>query len=373
VLVGVALQVLLALVFLKAPFVREAFLKLNDALVILEKATEAGTSLVFGYLGGGKPPFEVSDPASSFVLAFRALPIVLVMSALSSLLFYWRVLPLLVRWLSRALEKLMGVGGVVGLSAAANVFVGMVEAPLFVRPYLARVSRGELFAIMAGGMASIAGTVLFLYGSILRPVIPDAVAHLLIASILSAPAALVVAFIMIPPAFSSEKEKIEFRSDASGSMDALTQGTLQGAQLLLNIVAMLVVFVALVALVNLVIAPWSLQGMLGWALAPLAWLCGVPWSEAPAAGALLGTKTVINELVAYLDLSRMSGLSDRSRTLMTYALCGFANLGSLGIMIGGLGTMCPERRAEIVALGIKSIAAGTLATCLTAASVALIL
>jgi CNT family concentrative nucleoside transporter len=373
VLAGVALQVLLALVFLKVPFVREAFLKLNDALVILEKATEAGTSLVFGYLGGGKPPFEVSDPASSFVLAFRALPIVLLMSALSSLLFYWRVLPLLVRWLSRALEKLMGVGGVVGLSAAANVFVGMVEAPLFVRPYLARVSRGELFAIMAGGMASIAGTVLFLYGSILRPVVPGAVAHLLIASILSAPAALVVAFIMVPPVFSSEKERIEFRSDASGSMDALTQGTLQGAQLLLNIVAMLVVFVALVALVNLVIAPWSLQGMLGWALAPLAWLCGVPWSEAPAAGALLGTKTVINELVAYLDLSRMSDLSDRSRTLMTYALCGFANLGSLGIMIGGLGTMCPERRAEIVALGIKSIAAGTLATCLTAASVALIL
>jgi concentrative nucleoside transporter, CNT family len=373
VLVGVALQVLLAVVFLKVPFVREAFLKLNDALVVLEKATGAGTSLVFGYLGGGKPPFEVSDPASSFVLAFRALPIVLVMSALSSLLFYWRVLPFLVRCLSRALEKLMGVGGVVGLSAAANVFVGMVEAPLFVRPYLARVSRGELFAIMAGGMASIAGTVLFLYGSILRPVVPGAVAHLLIASILSAPAALVVAFIMVPPAFSSEGEKIELRSDASGSMDALTQGTLQGAQLLLNIVAMLVVFVALVALVNLVIAPWSLQGILGWALAPLAWLCGVPWSEAPAAGALLGTKTVVNELVAYLDLSRMSGLSDRSRTLMTYALCGFANLGSLGIMIGGLGTLCPERRAEIVALGIKSIAAGTLATCLTAATVSLIL
>jgi concentrative nucleoside transporter, CNT family len=371
--IGVALQILLAIVFLKVPLVREAFLKLNDALAVLEKATEAGTSLVFGYLGGGKPPFEVADPASSFVLAFRALPIVLIMSALSSLLFYWRVLPWLVRLLSRALEKLMGVGGVVGLSAAANVFVGMVEAPLFVRPYLARVSRGELFAIMAGGMASIAGTVLFLYGSILRPVIPGAVAHLLIASILSAPAALVVAFVMVPPDFSSASENIELRSDASGSMDALTQGTLQGAQLLLNIVAMLVVFVALVALVNLVISPWSLQGMLGWALAPLAWLCGVPWSEAPAAAALLGTKTVVNELVAYLDLSRMSELSDRSRTLMTYALCGFANLGSLGIMIGGLGTMCPERRAEIVALGIKSIVAGTLATCLTAASVALVL
>ncbi|HEX6689679.1 MAG TPA: nucleoside transporter C-terminal domain-containing protein [Burkholderiales bacterium] len=373
VVIGVALQVLLAVLFLKFDWIKGLFLKLNDLLLVLEQATQAGTSLVFGYLGGGKPPFEVSDPASSFVLAFRALPIVLVMSALSSLLFYWRVLPAVVRALSWALEKLMGVGGVVGLSAAANVFVGMVEAPLFVRPYLARVSRGELFAIMAGGMASIAGTVLFLYGSILRPVVPDAVAHLLIASILSAPAALAIAFVMVPPGPSVGKEPILIPNEASSSMDALTQGTLQGAQLLLNIVAMLVVFVALVALANFVIAPYTLQGILGWALAPLAWLCGVPWSEAPAAGALLGTKTVVNELVAYIDLTRSSDLSERSRTLMTYALCGFANLGSLGIMIGGLGTMCPERRAEIVSLGIKSIAAGTLATCLTAASVALVL
>jgi concentrative nucleoside transporter, CNT family len=373
VLIGVVLQVLLALVFLKIAFFRDAFMKLNAVLTVLEKATQAGTSLVFGYLGGGKPPFEVTDPASSFIVAFRALPIVLVMSALSSLLFYWRVLPWIVRGLSWALERLMGVSGVVGLSAAANVFVGMVEAPLFVRPYLARVSRGELFAIMVGGMASIAGTVLFLYAFFLRDAVPDAVAHLLIASILSAPAALAVSFVMVPPGAPGEKEKMELKSEASGSMDALTQGTLQGAQLLLNIVAMLIVFSALVALVNFAIAPYSLQGLLGWLFAPLAWLCGVPWGEAGAGGALLGTKTVINELVAYLDLSRMSELSPRSRTLMTYALCGFANFGSLGIMIGGLGTMCPERRAEIVSLGIKSIAAGTLATCLTAASVALIL
>jgi CNT family concentrative nucleoside transporter len=155
-------------------------------------------------------------------------------------------------------------------------------------------------------------------------------------------------------------------------MDALTRGTLDGAQLLLNIVAMLVVFVALVALVNFVIAPYTLQGALGWALAPLAWLAGIPWSEARAAGSLLGTKTVINELVAYLDLSRMTDISERSRLLLTYALCGFANFGSLGIMIGGLGTMSPERRGEVVGLGIRSIVAGTLATCLTAATVALI-
>ncbi|MFN2644938.1 MAG: NupC/NupG family nucleoside CNT transporter [Burkholderiales bacterium] len=369
---GIALELVLALVCLKLPGVKGAFLALNDALLVLERATEAGTSLVFGYLGGANPPFAVSAPEATFILAFRALPLVLVISALSALLFYWRVLPAIVRAISWLLRRTMGVGGVVGLSTAANVFVGMVEAPLFVRPYLARVSRGELFAIMVAGMASIAGTVLFLYAAILGPVLRDAVAHLLIASILSAPAALALAYVMVPPQGEVTSGDLDLRSEASGSMDAITRGTLEGAQLLINIVAMLIVFVALVALVNLVIAPYSLQGLLGVALAPLAWLAGVPWSEAQTAGALLATKTVLNELIAYIDLSKTE-LSERSRLLMTYALCGFANFGSLGIMIGGLGTMCPGRRAEIVGLGMKSIVAGTLATCFTAASVALIL
>jgi CNT family concentrative nucleoside transporter len=369
---GLLLELVLAVLFLKIDFVRQAFMRLNDALLVLERATQAGTSLVFGYLGGAPAPFQMSAPEASFILAFRALPLVLVISALSALLFYWGVLPAIVRAISWLLRKWMGVGGVVGLSTAANVFVGMVEAPLFVKPWLARVSRGELFAIMTGGMASIAGTVLFLYGAILGPVLPGAVAHLLIASLLSAPAALAVSFIMVPPRGAATVGDLDLRSEASGAMDALTRGTLDGAQLLINIIAMLVVFVALVALVNLVIAPYSLQGMLGYLLAPLAWLAGVSWAEAPAAGALIATKTVLNELVAYIDLAR-SGLSERTRLLLTYALCGFANFGSLGIMIGGLGTMCPERRGEVVELGLRSIVAGTLATCLTAASVALIL
>lgn len=369
---GLALQFALTLVLLKLPGTKAAFLWLNDILLGLEKATQAGTAFVFGYLGGGSLPFAVTDPNSSFVLAFRALPIVLVMSALSALLFHWRVLPAIVRALSWLLERAMKVGGVVGLSTAANVFVGMVEAPLFIKPWLARVSRGELFAIMVGGMASIAGTVLFLYASILRGVMPDAIAHLLIASVLSAPAALVIAFLMVPPGHSPTGGDIDLRSTDSGAMDALTRGTLEGAQLLVNIVAMLLVFVALVTLVNLVIAPYSLQGILGWVLAPLAWLAGVPWAEAQIGGSLLGTKTVLNELVAYIDLAKSTELSARSRLVLTYALCGFANFGSLGIMIGGMGTMCPERRAEIVALGMKSIVAGTLATCLVAAMVGLV-
>jgi len=369
---GLALQFVLAVVMLKLPLAKDALGILNQGMLALEEATQAGTSLVFGYLGGGKAPFEVSDPASSFVLAFRALPLVLVISALSALLFYWRVLPAIVRGLSWLLERVMGVGGVVGLSTAANVFVGMVEAPLLVKPYLARVSRGELFAIMVCGMASIAGTVLFLYASLLRDVVPGAIGHLFVASIVSAPAALVVSFLMVPPEGEPTGGRIELRSEAVNSIDALTRGTLDGAQLFISIMAMLIVFVAVVTLVNIVIEPWTLQRALGHLLAPLAWLAGVPWSEAQAGGQLLGTKTVLNELVAYVDLAGMTELSERSRVLMSYALCGFANFGSLGIMIGGLGTMCPERRGEVISLGLKSIAAGTLATCLTAATVGLL-
>jgi CNT family concentrative nucleoside transporter len=378
---ALALQLALALLLLKAPGVKDAFLALNDLLLALQAATRAGTAFVFGYVGGGALPFAESHAGASFILAFQALPIVLVMSALSALLFYWRVLPAVVRAISWLLERTLGVGGVLGLSAAANIFVGMVEAPLLVRPWLARITRGELFALMAVGMATIAGTVLFLYASILGPRVPGAVAHLLIASILSAPAAIAVAALMVPAEGAPTGGRIALQSDATSSVDAVTRGTLAGAQLLVNIVAMLVVFVALVTLANLILAalpaaggaPLTLERMLGWLLAPLAWLCGIPWAEAQAAGALLGVKTVLNELIAYVQLSQSDAFSERSRLLLTYALCGFANFGSLGIMIGGLATMCPERRDEIVALGMKSIVAGLLATCLTAATVGLIL
>jgi len=378
---ALALQVVLALVLLKAPGVKDAFLALNNILLALQSATRAGTAFVFGYLGGADLPFAQSHVGASFILAFQALPIVLVMSALSALLFYWRVLPAVVRAISWLLERTLGIGGVLGLSAAANIFVGMVEAPLLVRPWLARITRGELFALMTVGMATIAGTVLFLYASILGPRVPDAVAHLLIASILSAPAAIAVAELMVPSEGAPTGGRIELKSEATSSVDAVTRGTLDGAQLLVNIIAMLVVFVALVTLANLILgalppvggAPLTLERMLGWLLAPLAWLCGIPWSEAPAAGALLGVKTVLNELIAYVQLAKSEGLSERSRLLLTYALCGFANFGSLGIMLGGLTTMCPERRGEIVALGMRSIVAGLLATCLTAATVGLIL
>jgi len=377
---GIALMVALsALLLLVAP-VRGAVFAANDALKALEDATRAGTSFVFGYLGGGPAPFAQPDPAHSFVLAFRALPLVIVVSALSALLFHWRILPLVVKAFAWVLERTMGLGGAVGLSAAANVFVGMVEAPLVIKPYLAKLSRSELFMVMVCGMATIAGTVMALYGAILAPVVPDAIGHILIASIVATPAALVVSALMVPGAMTHEESVDIGRQDAS-AMDAVTRGTLEGLELVLQIAALLLVLVALVYLANAVLgllpafdgAPLTLQRIFGWLFAPIAWTAGVSWEESRAAGALLGTKTVLNEFIAYLDLARTPPevLSPRSKLLMTYALCGFANFGSLGILIGGMGAMVPGRRGEVVELGMKSIVAGTIATCMTASVVGL--
>jgi CNT family concentrative nucleoside transporter len=332
---------------------------------------------VFGYLAGGPQPYEVTSPGAEFILAFRGLPLILVMSALSALLFYWNVLPRVVRGMSWLLRRTLGLGGAEGLGVGANVFVGMVEAPLLVRPYIARLTRSELFTVMACGMATIAGTVMVLYASILGGVIENALGHILTASLISAPASIVIAKVMIPETGATTAGDIDTGEEARSSMDAITKGTFQGIQLLASVIAMIIVLVALVHLVNIVLGlfpeargtPITLQRLLGWLMAPIVWLMGVPWSEATQAGALMGTKTVVNEFVAYLDLAALPAevLSERTRFIMIYAMCGFANPGSLGIMIGGLAAMAPERRDEIVALGGRSIVAGTLATLMTGA------
>jgi CNT family concentrative nucleoside transporter len=381
--VGLGLQLVLAALFLNLPVLRATLVSLNRVVNALSEATQAGTSFVFGYLGGGPLPFQEPFPGASFVLAFQALPLVLVISALSSLLFYWRILPLVVKGASWVLERTMGVGGAVGLSTAANIFVGMVEAPLFIRPYLKQVSRSELFIIMTGGMAGIAGTVMVIYANFMSATIPDAIGHILLCSVLTAPAAIVVSLLMVPE--DGEPTGAELQSPeppAYSAMDAITKGTLAGLELFLNIIAMLTVLVALVWLANAILgllpdiagAPITLQRILGLIMAPICWLMGIPWAEATTAGALMGAKTVLNEFIAYLELSKLppEALSDRSRLIMLYALCGFANFGSLGIMIGGLTAMAPERRPEIVQLGLKTLVSGTLATCMTASVIGIV-
>jgi CNT family concentrative nucleoside transporter len=383
---GVAIQIAVAAILLKTGLFAEFFLGLNSAVTAIQDATRAGTSFVFGYVGGGPLPFTETYPGASFIFAFQALPLILVVSALSALLFHWRVLPLVVRGFAWALDKTMGVGGAAGMAVAANVFVGMVEAPLLIRPYMAKLTRGELFMVMTAGMATIAGTMMILYATVLVSVVPDAMGHILTASLINAPAAITIAKLMVPGINVGEGsqagENVHLSTEASGAMDAITQGTTRGVQLLINVVAMLVVLVALVSLANIVLGllpevaggALTLERLLGWAMVPLVWLMGVPWEQAQTAGGLMGIKVILNEFLAYIELAKLpaDALDDRSRLIMTYALCGFANFGSLGIMIGGLATMAPERRSEIVELGPKSIVAGVLATSLSGAVIGLL-
>jgi concentrative nucleoside transporter, CNT family len=380
---GIALLVTLvtAVLLIKVPQIALLFTGIARAVDAVSAASRAGTSFVFGYVGGGTLPFEVKTPGADFVLAFQALPIVLVMSVLTTLLFYWRILPPVVRGFSFLLERTMKVSGAVGLSTAANIFLGMVESPLFIKPYLAKLTRGELFMVMTGGMAGIAGTVFVLYATILSQAIPDVAGHLMIASILGAPAALLISQLMVPDEAGHQSDigAIKIGQVADSTMDAICKGTAAGIELLLNIIAMLIVLVALVHLANAILsvlpdiagAPITLQRMLGLIMAPVCWLMGVPWHETMTAGTLMGLKTVLNEFIAYLELAKLpaDALDPRARLIMLYAMCGFANFGSLGIMIAGLTVMAPERRADILSLGGKSIVSGTLTTCLMGALV----
>jgi CNT family concentrative nucleoside transporter len=385
VLIGVASQLVLAGLLLGVPPVRDALAVLNGVVTALSQATEAGTSFVFGYLGGGDPPFEVANPGATFVLAFQALPIVLVMSALSAVLWHWRVLPWVIGGLAWAVRRILGLSGAVSLASAANIFVGMVEAPLLIRPVLARLTRADLFLIMTVGLSTVAGTVIVLYAGFLQGRIENPLGQILTASVISLPAAALVARVMVPadPAAAPAEDAVaeEETRPYDGTFDALVAGTEQGLRLLLNIAAMLVVLVALVELVNILLGqiplagdPLTLQRLLGWAFAPLVWLIGIPWAEAAAAGQLMGVKTALNELIAFQKLAGMPAeeLSERSRLIMTYAICGFANPGSLGIMIAGLTGLAPDRRAEILSLGPRAVVAGTLATLMTGAVASLL-
>jgi CNT family concentrative nucleoside transporter len=383
VVTGVLLQFALALLFLKFPPATAVFLVLNRAVEALQKATEAGTGFVFGYLGGAELPFTETKPGQSFIFAFRALPMVLVVSALATLLFYWGVLQRIVQAFAWVLRRTVGVGGPLGLGAAVHIFVGHIEAPLLIRPYLLRMTRGELFALMSCGMAGIAGTVMVLYASLLGPVIPDALGNILMAAVISTPAALAIAALMVPfrpdPAAAAE---LAIDDPPVSSMDAIAKGTRDGIVFLLNIVASLVVMVALVSVVNSLLGllpavegdPITLQRLFAYMFQPVMWLIGIPGEDTAAAATLMGTKTVLNEFIAYVDLAHLppEAMSQRARLIMTYAMCGFANFGSLGILIGGMGAMVPERRAEIVSLGLRSILSGTIATCMSGAVVSLL-
>ncbi len=377
---GIALQFLIAGLFILVPQLSWFFDVLAGAVTALQTATGTGMKFLFGYLAGGPTPFTVTDPGKGFVLALQALPIIVMMSVLARMLYHWGILQRIVGLLARLLRRSMGVTGPVGTVAAANVFVGMVEAPILVRPYLAKASRGALFAMMTTGMATVAGTVMALYATFLEPVLSGAAGHILLASLMSAPAALVIARLMVPwtdDENTGDVTAIDEPYQSRSLMEAIATGTTDGVRLVVSVAAMLVVMVALVALVDMALsavtspfgAAISAEQIFGWLMTPLALLTGIPWGEAAQAGQLIGVKTVLNELIAYLQLADTGTtvLSDRSRLILTYVLCGFANFGSLGIMTGGLLALCPDRRADILSLGPRSLVSGLLATLMTGA------
>ena len=383
---ALALQAGLALLIVRVPFVWDAVTLANEAVAAIERATLDGSSYMFGYLGGAPLPFELAQGTEApVIIAFQILPLVIVFSALAALLWHWGVLRWLVDGLSFLLRRTLRVSGVVGLSGGANMFLGVVESPLVVRAYFARMSRADLFQVMVLAMATISGAILILYATTLSRTVPDAVGHMISASLISLPAALLIAKLMVPGEASAEGEEPDARSQGlkfESSIDAIIKGTMDGMQLFLAVIAVIIVVFALVSLADQLLAllpmvdgePLSLKRAFGWLFSPLMWLIGVPWAEAQAAGSLMGTKAILNEYVAYLELAALppSTFAPRSLLIVTYALCGVANLASIGLLVSTIGTLCPERRAEVAGMGVRSWIAGNMATAMTGAWIGLI-
>ncbi len=380
---AIALQFVICLLLLKAPGIREGLTYVNRAVDALGAATKAGTSFVYGYVGGATPPFDVTNPNALATFGFQVLPLVIVMSALSALLWYWRVLPIIINGISYVFERTLGTRGPAGLVATANIFLGQVEAPLLVRPYLARMTQYELLLVMTAGMATIAGSVMVIYSAMLGSQMQGVLGQLITKSIMSVPASILFVHLMLPEDNASSQELEKPPRIYESSMDAMTRGTSDGLNIYLNIIAILIVVIALVALVNGAISHWlpevngaplTMERIAGWVFSPIAWLMGIPWAEAQTSGSLLGIKTVLNEFIAYLRMQDLKPgeLSEHSKLITLYAVCGFANLSSIGIQIGGIGAMCPERRNDLANLGFRALVAATLASCMCGAVVGIV-
>jgi len=380
--VALALQFVICVLLLKAPVIKEGLLYLNQAVGALGAATLKGSAFVFGYVGGGDTPFTITNPNAAVTFAFQVLPLVIVMSALSALLWYWRILPIVIRGISWVFERALGTRGPSGLVATANIFLGQTEAPLLVRPYLARMSRYELLLVMTAGMATIAGSVMVIYSAMLGVQFQGVLGHLITKSIMSVPASVLFAHMILPDDNSSSQDLQESPRIYQSAMDSITRGTSDGLALFLNIIAILIVLTAFVALANSIVSflpaidgeAITLERIAGWIFAPVAWLMGIPWSEATTAGSLLGVKSVLNEFIAFIQLTGVppETLSDRSRLITIYGLCGFANLASIGIQISGIGTMVPERRGDLVSLAWPAFVAATLGSCMTGCIVGIV-
>jgi len=374
---AVAVQAGLVLALFAIPGSQTVLAAITGAVDGLNTATQRGTQFVFGYLAGGEQPYAVTNQPALFTFAFQVLPLILVISALSALLWHWKVLKWITHGFGILFQRTMGLGGASALAVAANIFLGMIESPIVIRAYLDKLTRSELFLMMVVGLATVAGSTMVAYAAILGPVLSNAAGHVLVASIVSAPAGILLARIMIPetPGEGGAHADYDSALKYDSAIDAIVKGTADGLMVVLNISAVLIVFVALVALVNVMLGgfwlfdgPVTVERLLGWLFMPVAWLTGVEWSEAGRAGWLLGVKLTLTEFVAFIELGKIPAgeMSERTRMLMTYALCGFANIGSVGITVTGLSVLMPERREEVLGMVWKALFAGFLATLMAA-------
>tara|TARA_Y100000591_G_scaffold20739_1_gene15287 strand:+ start:813 stop:2054 length:1242 start_codon:yes stop_codon:yes gene_type:complete len=375
------IQISLAFLLLEIPFISSFFDVMSMAVESLRLSAIEGSSFVFGYLGGGDAPFEISNNQNLPIFAFTFLPMLIFLSALSALLWHWKILPLLIKLLAKLFERPLDAKGPIGLAATANIFLGQLEAPLLIKPYLNKMNQRDLLIIMTVGMSTIAGSVMVLYITWLDNKFSGVIGHFLTASILSVPAAIMFSNILIPSAQTELKTVKEDLKMYESSMDAISVGTKDGLNMFLSVIASLIVFLSLVALADFLLAifpnvygePISLQRIAALIFAPIAWLMGIPFAEIIPAGNLLGTKTIFNELIAFNDLRELntSILSERSQLIMLYGICGFANISSVGILLGGLSAICPDIRGTLLKIAFRALFAATLASCLTGTVVSL--
>lgn len=373
--IGLSLQIILAIVLAKVPFFLDFFTAINKGVLSLTQATLEGTRFVFGYIGGAPLPFKTDGTGSTFSLAFQAMPLVIVISALSAILFYLRVLPFFIKGIALILGKCLHIGGALAVAVSANLFIGMAESPLVIRPYLNQLTRSELFTLMTCGMAGVAGSVMALYAIILSPIIPNVMEHVISAVLISLPAAILISKIIVPETQIETAGQEIYREESLGLVDALIKGVKLGGEIFVSIIAMLLVLVALVAFADKLLSllpalggqPITLAYLLGFIFEPFMWLMGIPWSQAHPAGDLMATRLVLNELVSYGQLATLAPgiLDSRSQLMLLYSMCGFANFSGLGIMLSAYNVLIPNRRSEFISLGFKALFAGTICTCMT--------
>lgn len=378
--IALGLQVGLALLFFGAQNAQEALTGLTAATDTLASASDVGVQFVFGYLGGGESPYVLSGEASPFIFAFRVLPVIVVLAALSALLWHWRILAWITRLFGFLFARMLRMSGALALATAANVFTGAIEAPLIVRPYLERMSRSELFVLIVVGLATTGSGAMVAYAIMLGPVLPNAAAHVLLASIISVPAGVLLARIMIPENEGWQASDGDSALEFSTTMDAVTHGVRDGVIVVVQLAASIVVFVAFVAIANNFLGlmpslggqPVTLQRLAGFVFTPVAFLVGIPWNEAHSAGNVLGTKFFLSEFVALAEMGAAPAgeMTERTRMILIYAVCSFASIVSIGVISGGLAALAPSRYAEILSLAWKALLPGFMATLMTAAIIA---